>query len=248
MKRATRPAEFPARGPSTEISRGSMVRHLQPGEELLAADRVADHHGQVQREPGDVREGVGRVHGQRGEDREDLVDEPAVQLVAGRASSSSSQPTSRICSFSRAGRICSAKTSAWRSCSGVRRRTAAFPAGRWGSCPAAEGTARPVAMRRLSPATRTMKNSSRFEAKIERKLTRSSSVQLRILGQLQHPGVEVQPAQLPVKEPVVGEVAVGDRGGLEVGNLDPVLGGPGRRDVGDAQGGGGWVRIHGCCP
>ena len=44
-----------------------------------------------------------------------------------------------------------------------------------GSSPEAAGTATPAAMRRLRPATRTMKNSSRFEAKIARNRTRSSS-------------------------------------------------------------------------
>jgi hypothetical protein len=36
-------------------------------------------------------------------------------------------------------------------------------------------TGRPVAIRRIRPATRTMKNSSRLLAKIDRNLTRSSS-------------------------------------------------------------------------
>ena len=40
--------------------------------------------------------------------------------------------------------------------------------------PELDVTASPVAIRRFRPATRTMKNSSRFEAKIARKLTRSS--------------------------------------------------------------------------
>ncbi len=44
-----------------------------------------------------------------------------------------------------------------------------------GESPDAAVTAMPVAMRRLRPATRTMKNSSRFEAKIARNRTRSSS-------------------------------------------------------------------------
>ena len=73
-------------------------------------------------------------------------------------------------------------------------------------------------------------------------------VQVRVLGELEHAGVEVQPAQFPVQEPVVGEIAVGHRGGAEVGQLDPVLGRAGRRHVGEAQGGGDWLRVHGVCP
>jgi len=41
--------------------------------------------------------------------------------------------------------------------------------------PDALGVARPAAMRRLRPATRTMKNSSRFDEKIARNFARSSS-------------------------------------------------------------------------
>ncbi len=75
------------------------------------------------------------------------------------------------CSF---GRTESANTFAWRSCSlyALARISSSWSTG---FIPVAAGTARPVAMRRLSPATRTMKNSSRFEVKMDRKFTRSSS-------------------------------------------------------------------------
>ena len=79
-----------------------------------------------------------------------------------------------------------------------------------GISPEAAGTATPAAMRRFRPATRTMKNSSRFEAKIARNRTRSSSGSARVLGELEHPGVEAQPGQLAVEEPVGGQV--GGRG------------------------------------
>ena len=65
------------------------------------------------------------------------------------------------------------------------------------------GRPRPAAIRRLRPATRTMKNSSRLLVKIARKRTRSSSGRLAVLGQLEHPLVEVQPGELAVEEPVV---------------------------------------------
>ncbi len=54
---------------------GEQRRHLDAREVLVAADRVAYDDGQVQGEAGDVREGVRGVDGQRGEDREDLVPE-----------------------------------------------------------------------------------------------------------------------------------------------------------------------------
>ena len=66
-----------------------------------------------------------------------------------------------------AGCTCVAKTAAWRSVSSWAFTEIASSTWR-GSMPEAAVTAMPVAMRRLRPATRTMKNSSRLEAKIAR--------------------------------------------------------------------------------
>ncbi len=55
-------------------------RHLDAREVLLAGARVADQHREVEREPGDVGERVGRVDGQRCEHREHPV---AEQPLAG---------------------------------------------------------------------------------------------------------------------------------------------------------------------
>ncbi|GAA3505923.1 hypothetical protein GCM10019016_130370 [Streptomyces prasinosporus] len=45
---------------------GQQRRHLHPGEVLVPGHRVAHHDGQVERQPRDVREGVRRVHRERG--------------------------------------------------------------------------------------------------------------------------------------------------------------------------------------
>ena len=68
-ERRTRPARLDAQ------QAGQHRRHLDPGEVLLAGARVDQHHGQVEREPGDVGERVGRVDGERGEHREEPVGE-----------------------------------------------------------------------------------------------------------------------------------------------------------------------------
>ncbi|CAM5359665.1 hypothetical protein SBADM41S_04542 [Streptomyces badius] len=52
---------------------GQQRRDLDPGEVAVAADRVADDDGEVEGEPGDVREGVRGVDGQRGQDGEDTL-------------------------------------------------------------------------------------------------------------------------------------------------------------------------------
>ena len=69
-------------------------------------------------------------------------------------------------------------------------------------------------MRRLRPATRTMKNSSRLLVKMARNRARSSSGSVGVLGQLEHPLVEVQPGQLAVEE----AVGVPLDGGHELGS------------------------------
>ncbi|MNW53526.1 hypothetical protein D3C74_310910 [compost metagenome] len=81
--------------------------------------------------------------------------------------SSSSQRSSEMPSVASAGCTWSANTAAWRAMSSCARSLIASSTWR-GVSPEAAVTASPVAMRRLRPATRTMKNSSRFDAKIAR--------------------------------------------------------------------------------
>ena len=70
-----------------------------------------------------------------------------------------------------------------------------------GGSPLAPSTGSPVAIRRIRPATRTMKNSSRLLAKMDRNRTRSSSGMRVVLGEFQHPLVEPEPALLAIQEP-----------------------------------------------
>ena len=69
--------------------------------------------------------------------------------------------------------------------------------------PLAARTATPAAIRRLRPATRTMKNSSRLLAKIARNRRPLEQRQAVVLGQLEDPLVEAQPGELAVEEDVV---------------------------------------------
>jgi hypothetical protein len=61
---------------------GQDRRHLDPREAGLGRAGVADEHGEVERQVGDVGERVGRVHRQRGQDREDLVLEDVHEVLA----------------------------------------------------------------------------------------------------------------------------------------------------------------------
>src|SRR5699024_2930698 len=87
---------------------------------------------------------------------------------------SSSTATFEIDSASRRGPMSSLSRAACRLISSWARTPMACMTCA-GIRPVTLGTARPVLMRRLSPATRTMKNSSRLVAKIDRNRTRSSS-------------------------------------------------------------------------
>ena len=60
---------------------GQQWRHLDPGEHGRAGARVGDHHGQAQRQAGNVGEGVGRVHQQRRQHRVDPLAEQPVQVL-----------------------------------------------------------------------------------------------------------------------------------------------------------------------
>jgi hypothetical protein len=61
-------------------------------------------------------------------------------------------------------------------------------------------------MRRLSPATRTMKNSSRLLEKIARNFGPLEQRHGLVHGQLQHPLVELQPRDLALEEAVARAV------------------------------------------
>src|SRR5699024_505873 len=89
-------------------------------------------------------------------------------------SCSASKCTSVMPSAASAGCTCSENTAACRAASSCALTEIISSTCR-GSSPEAAVTAIPVAIRRFSPATRTMKNSSRLEAKIARNRTRSSS-------------------------------------------------------------------------
>ena len=86
----------------------------------------------------------------------------------------SAHRSSSMSSLASAGTISSRNSRACRAIStGVSRQICSRTSR--GNSLDADGTATPAAIRRLRPATRTMKNSSRFDAKMARNRTRSSS-------------------------------------------------------------------------
>ena len=149
------------------------LRHLHPREALVAGVRVAHEHPEREGERRDVRERLPRADGERREHRVDLALVPRgelSQLLAGAVLDPADddalllEPGSELtcpeAGLRRAELVARARTSS-RVSSGVR------PSGdRTGSSEEAWPS---------SPATRTMKNSSRFDEKIEQNLIRSSN-------------------------------------------------------------------------
>ena len=177
-------------------------------------------HREVEREPGDVGERVRRVDGERREHREDPVAGRAACSASARRVSRSSHRTSSMPCVGERGHDLLAEERGLAPLSS-RVDVQMLSSTSRGISPEAARTARPAAIRRLSPATRTMKNSSRLLVKIARNRTRSSSGMLVVLGQLEHPLVEVQPRQLAVEEAVVELLDRGERLVVRrVGHLD----------------------------
>lgn len=150
---------------------GEQRRDLDAGEVAVARDGVADDDREVEGEARDVREGVGRVDGE-GVRTGKIWCRKRVNRRACSFSASSLQRTRWMPSSARPGATSSWKQAAWRAMSSRERAQIMSRTSR-GWRPEAERVATPVAMRRLRPATRTMKNSSRLLAKIARKLARS---------------------------------------------------------------------------
>ena len=69
-----------------------------------------------------------------------------------------------------------------------------------GRRPSADRVRSPASTWSFSPATRTWKNSSSPSEKMARNFTRSSSGHALVVGQLEQPGPELEPRQLPVGE------------------------------------------------
>ena len=202
-------AERPRPSSGSCTNRGSIGGTLRRANSSFAGLRVAHPDREVERQPGDIGERVRGVDRERHEHREDLGARRSRRSCSRSASSRSAHVSMWMPASSSAGLTRSRNASAWRSCSSWAFALMSASTS-CGGVPMLVGTARPVAMRRLRPATRTMKNSSRLLAKIARKLARSSSGTVGVLGELEHALVEGEPAQLAVEVAIRRQGAVID--------------------------------------
>ena len=151
---------------------GQRRRHLDPGEALLVVLGVVHEDGQVERQVGDVGEGVGGVHAERGEDGEDPLVEDLVEVLAvvevevGPAAQDDAVGSDgRESGVDVAGPPAGGPGTSTRSpissscCPGVR--------------PSGDSCVSPAATWSLSAATRTWKNSSRLDEKMAQNFSRS---------------------------------------------------------------------------
>ena len=158
-------------------------------------------------EIGNERERMRRIDRQRRQHREDVLQEVVLEPGAVAFFRLSASTSTMFAAFSSLAQFAPARLLVAREArhrlADAREllgRASARP-GSWSVMPARTWP--------LRPATRTMKNSSRLLAEIDRKRSLSSSGWLRVLGLLQHAAIEMQPGQLPVDESLGARRQVG---------------------------------------
>ncbi len=205
-------------------ARQQLLGHLHAGEGGVRGRRVADEHRQAQREVGDVGERAAEPDGQRRQHGEDLAAEALGQhrplargqLVRSRRSGCRGLRAPAI-SSSDAARL---PLAAWRR---TRSRIASIVSD--GVRPSASGSVRPASTWSCRPGDADHEELVEVGGPDRRELHALQQRRGAVLGELEHPVVEVQPRQLAV------EVQLGRR------EVRLALGGLGvrrrRRDVAD---------------
>ena len=192
-------------GPA-RTKRGTLLGTLIRANSSGPPSRVADHDGQVERQAGDVGERVRRVDRQRA----------SAPGRSARGSTLRSRSRSagvelapahdldvllgqrRARSPRRSSRACRATSSAVRSA--ISSSCSAAAAGQPGA-----RTGRPVCSRRFRPGDPHHVELVEVAGEDGEELGPLQQRRAGVLGQRQHPGVEVEPGQLPVEEPVLGQ-------------------------------------------
>ena len=148
--------------------------------------RVAHEDGERQRQVGDVGERAPEPDGERREDREDLAAEALVERLALARAATSSIGTiaDAVLGQRRAQLVAASSASGARSSSTMRSRSSSMTCD--GVRPSGPGSLSPASTWSCRPATRIMKNSSRFDVKIAANFRRSSSGMVVLLGELEH--------------------------------------------------------------
>ncbi len=201
-----------------------VVGHLDPGEVVDAGRRVLDDDGEVEREPADVRERVGRVDRQRREHREQLGAEPVVQRCLLRRGEVGPQRDVDALGRERGAHV-------GQEAVGVRGgELAGPPADDRQLLAGAQAVGAAGAQAGALPALETgdpdhveLVEVAGEDGEELRPLEQRGR---RVLGERQHPGVEVEPADLAVEEAVLRQRGDdGRRGGraglaqVDVGQL-----------------------------
>ena len=177
---------------------GQQRRHLHPGEHGGAGARVGDHHRQAERQARDVRERVGRVDDQRREHRVDPLAEQPLQIrpARPRPAPSSAAISMPCCGQRRAGPSGIALGVAEAS-SRARPRVRASTSS--GGRPVMLSTGRPVAIRRIRPGHPDHEELIQVAGEDRQEPDPFQQREGLVLGELQHPLVEPQPAFLAVE-------------------------------------------------
>ena len=176
------------------------LRHLDAREALLAGLRIADEHAEAEREPGDVRERLARADRERRQHREDVPRGTSSRAPRRSASVRSSTEPTRMPSRGERGTQLVAPEPRLLRDQLERRRSRISASVCCAVRPSLERTARPETTWSWSPATRTMKNSSRIDETIPQNL---HALEQRLVGvgrELEHAPHQVDLRQLAVEQ------------------------------------------------
>jgi hypothetical protein len=200
-----------------------LVRHLDTCEQFLVADRVAHHHGQVQRKPRDVGEGVGRIHRQGREDGKYLFGEDHAELLLRRVIQF--VPVHEVDVLVGQGRA---------DLFGINLGMPLLePVGfladplkhLHGAQARGRGNGQSGGDAPLEARHPDHEELVQVGGEDREEADALQQVERGVLGQFQDAGVEAEPAQLTVQEAVRADVALGLQVGRELGDVNTVLGG-----------------------
>ena len=199
MKRTAAPS--PGRG--RRMKRSSVVGRRISAFICLAVRRAAQLQRDREAEIGDERERMRRIDRQRRQHREDVAQEVVVEPGALLLGEIARRSTRTMPLLEQRGRAARSQRVCWSLCQRGHRLAQIRASCSARACsPSGLRCVMPSRTWPARPATRTMKNSSRLLAEIDRKRSRSSSGWLRFDDFLQHAPVELQPGELAVDKPL----------------------------------------------
>ena len=180
-----------------------LIRHLHAGEQLLAGLRVTHQHRKVQRQTRNVREGVRRVNSQRSQNRENIAHELLAQtLLSVRIQVVPTHDTDVLLLQSRQHLVVERISVTSLQLVSALSNLFHLLLGAQTCCRRHRQTGRNAALQTRHTHHEELVQVRRHN---RQEVQTFQQEQVRVLRQLQHAGVEVQPAALTVEETLRAE-------------------------------------------